>query len=166
MSKAAWDQADRCVYGGLRQDSEWMRIDAQVGGVSGLRDIQILADLADHHGCGNCGELTARAFMYLYHLGVRPLDYMVLKAPADHAFVVIGRRGKPDDDEMGLNWGKDAVVCDPWAAGVLIPLQPGTQGAMANYGHSYSAYPAALLARNMKAMHPSFTGVTVSHREV
>ena len=82
-SKAAWNKADKCVYGDLRRNSEWERINSQVGGVPNLQDIQILSDLADHHGCGNCGELSAITFMYLYILDFRPLDFMALKFPAD-----------------------------------------------------------------------------------
>ena len=63
-------------------------------------------------------ELTAITFMYLYNLNIGPLDFMALKRPADHAFVVIGRRGSDEDDNYGRNWGKSAVVCDPWAYGM------------------------------------------------
>lgn len=45
-------------------------------GVQDLQDIQILSDLAEQHGCGNCGELTAVTFMCLYHLSVRPLEIL------------------------------------------------------------------------------------------
>src|SRR5262249_16454713 len=88
-SRAASDKADRCVYGDLRQKADWQRINAQDGGVQNLNDIRTLATLADDKHCGNCGELSASAFMYLYNLGVRPLDFVALKVPADHAFVVI-----------------------------------------------------------------------------
>ena len=70
------------------------KISKQAGGVQDLQDIQILSDLADQHGCGNCGELTAISFMYLYNLNIRPLDFMALENTADHAFVVIGRRAE------------------------------------------------------------------------
>jgi hypothetical protein len=163
-SRAAWDKADQCVYGDLRETADSKRI-AQAGGVQNLNDIQTLATLADDKHCGNCGELSASAFMYLYHLGVRPLDYMVLKPPADHAFVVIGRPGSPRDDEFGRNWGKTAVVCDPWGARVIIPLRAGVQGPVNTYGDSYAAYAATLLEQNMKRMHPSFSGVSLAHRE-
>jgi hypothetical protein len=35
----------------------------EAGGVHELQDIQILRDLAEQHGCGNCVELTAMTFM-------------------------------------------------------------------------------------------------------
>ena len=161
-SRAAWNQADKCVYGNLRQNKEWQAIDAQTGGVQDLQDIQILSDLAEQHGCGNCGELTAVTFICLYHLSVRPLDYMILKPPLDHAFVVIGRNGNKDNDIFGRNWGDDAVVCDPWASGLreVVPFY----GSL-SFGDSYSAYSAAFLEQNMKAMHKSFSGVKMRHRE-
>lgn len=161
-SEAAWNSADRCVYGNLRQKAEWQRINAQRGGVQDVGDIRILSGLAGSHGCGNCGEMTALTFMFLYDLGVRPLDFMVLISPADHAFVVIGRDGKDEDDNKGTNWGASAVVCDPWAHGLMKPLPPGMSGPADTYGPSYSAYPATLLDQKMKAMHASFSGVSVA----
>ena len=167
-SKAAWDKADKCVYQDLRQNSEWERINSQDGGVQSLQDIQILSDLADHHGCGNCGEMTAVTFMYLYNLDIRPLDFMKLKKPADHAFVVIGRKGSDKDDKLGRNWGTNAVVCDPWASGLYFyrdwPWYNVAVYADLRLGDSYAAYPASLLEQNMKAMHKSFSGVTLVHR--
>jgi hypothetical protein len=163
-SKAAWNKADQCVYGDLRQTKEWQRIDAQTGGVQDLQDIQILSDLADHYGCGNCGELTAVTFIYLYNLSIRPLDFMVLKPPADHAFVVIGRSGKSDDDSFGRNWGGDAVICDPWASG-LKAFFPGSPYGPIRFGDTYAAYSAAFLEQNMKAMHRDFNGASLAYRE-
>jgi hypothetical protein len=163
-SKAAWDKADKCVYGNLRHDSKWEKIILDAGGVHELQDIQILRDLAEEHGCGNCVELTAMTFMYLYNLNIGPLDFMALDN-ADHAFVVIGRN-RDDVDTVGRNWDKSAVVCDPWAYGLKIPLPAGQiYGPEATFGDSYAAYSAALLEQNMKAMHPSFSGVRVEHRE-
>jgi hypothetical protein len=162
QSEAAWNAADRCVYGNLRQKAEWQRLNAQPGGVQDVDDIRILSGLADSFGCGNCGEMTARTFMFLYELGIRPLDFMVLINPADHAFVVIGRKASPDNDNVGRNWGKCAVVCDPWAHGRSKPLKPGTLGPPDAYGPSHTAYPATLLEQNMRAMHSSFSGVMVA----
>jgi hypothetical protein len=138
---------------------EWDRINQQVGGVEDLVDIQILSNLAEKHTCGNCGELTSVAFMYLHGLGVRPLDFMTLQSPADHAFVVIGRKGSDDDDDRGTNWGKSAVICDPWAHGLYKALPPDVQGPPETFGYHYSAYAAMLLNQKMAAMHSNFRGV-------
>lgn len=162
QSEAAWDSADRCVYGNLRQKAAWQQINSQNGGVQDVGDIRTLGGLAGSHGCGNCGEMTALTFMFLYDLGVRPLDFMVLIKPADHAFVVVGRDGKPDNNNMGTNWGDAAVVCDPWAHGLMRPLPPGMSGPADTYGPSFSAYPAKLLDQKMKTMHASFSGVSVA----
>jgi hypothetical protein len=164
QSRRVWDPADQCVYGGLRQTEDWYDI-VQNGGVSSLRDIRVFDGLAEQYGCGNCGEVSARTFMFLYNLGIRPLDYMALDG-ADHAFVVIGRNGRPDNDAVGRNWGKDAAVCDPWAAGVLIPLPPNVEGPLDTFGMAYGAYTANLLEQNMKRIFPTFKGVMWAHREV
>jgi hypothetical protein len=149
------------VYGNLRQQAEWQAIDAQPGGAQDVGDLRILSDLANSHGCGNCGEMTARAFIFLFDLGVRPLDFMVLIKPADHAFVVIGRNGK-DNDNMGRNWGDAAVVCDPWAYGRNKPLAPNTYGPPDTYGLTFTTYSAKLLENKMRTMHAAFSGVTRS----
>ena len=162
-AKAARDKADKCVYDNLRPDPKWERIyDAR--GVRKLQDIQILSDLADQHGCGNCMELTAVTFMYLYNLDIGPLDFMAL-VHADHAFVVIGRRESDDVESLGRNWDKSAVVCDPWAYGLNISFDWPFSHARIPFGDSFAAYSAVLLEQKMNAMHPRFSGVTVSHRE-
>jgi hypothetical protein len=163
VSKRAWDKADQCVYGGIQQTPDWQRIKAQ-GGVESLSDIQTLARLVDANGCGNCGEMAARTFIYLLNLNIRPLDYYALNDEADHAFVVIGRVGGDDNDWR--TWGKTAVVCDPWASGLLIPMPPGYVGTITKLGDNYAAYPADLLGDKMKTMFSKdFREVFLQYRE-
>lgn len=165
QSEAAWDRTDKCVYGKLRQDSRWH------GGVGSRTDILNLANLVDDYSCGNCMELTAKAFMVLFTMGIRPLDYMALTDPADHAFVVIGRIDNPNDDAVGKNWTKGAVVCDPWAYGYqkALPRDPRTgvqsQGPADAFGFPNAAYPVTLLQQNMSRMHSKFNGLTVEYHE-
>ena len=99
-SRAAWNKADKCVYGQLRETDDWKLImnpivrannDLDGVGIQKLGDIRTLSNLVAKFSCGNCAELAASAFMFLHELNVRPLDYMFLDG-ADHAFVVIGRR--------------------------------------------------------------------------
>ena len=70
------------------------------------------AAIAEAAGCGNCGEQSAIAFVYLRDRGVRPLEYMHFKNH-DHAFVALNRPKGSDESKPGT-WGIDAVVCDPW----------------------------------------------------
>lgn len=70
------------------------------------------AAIAEHVGCGNCGENAGVAFVYLYDRGVFPIDFMAA-TNHDHAFVVIGR-DEGGDETRPEGWGKDAVICDPW----------------------------------------------------
>lgn len=70
------------------------------------------AAIAESTGCGNCGEQSAAAFVYLRDRGVRPLDFMHF-INHDHAFVVLNRL-KESDESKPLTWGDAAVVCDPW----------------------------------------------------
>lgn len=65
------------------------------------------------HGCGNCGEHAAVAFMFLHAQKIRPIDFMALPKPRDHNFVIIGRASNSDPKDY-LTWGDEAVVCDPW----------------------------------------------------
>jgi hypothetical protein len=161
----AWNKVDRCVYGDLRANSDWKRINAKEKGVDSLEDITTLAELAKKHSCGNCGEMTSSAFLHLHNVGIRPLDFVSLKDPADHAFVVIGRKAGTDNDPFGRTWGKDAVICDPWASGYIIPSPPGAKGRPRTFGDSFAVYTVDLLEQRMKAMHKSFSGVRFQHRD-
>lgn len=160
-------QADRCVYGKLRQDSQWQDgIAMKDDPYQRIQGFEAIAAIAQQYGCGNCMEMAAMAFMYLYRLNVRPLDYMALMPPADHAFVVIGRKGSEEDDNHGGNWGKNAIVCDPWASG--LPRNPASAsfGPPHTFGDSYTAYPTEFLKKNMEAMFPGlFKGASLVHRE-
>jgi hypothetical protein len=80
------------------------------------------AMVAKRFGCGNCGEQSAVAFMYLMQYRVSPLDYMAF-TNLDHAFVVLGRP-KATDDSAVSTWGDLAVVCDPWKnEGIAYPAE-------------------------------------------
>jgi hypothetical protein len=70
------------------------------------------ADAATLYGCGNCGEQSAIAFVYLRGQKTFPLDWMEVN-DYEHAFVIIGRR-RGSETTNYLTWGDDAVVCDPW----------------------------------------------------
>src|SRR5688572_12556037 len=77
-----------------------------------LKYLRSVASVAEHVGCGNCGENAAIAFIYLLDRSVRPLDLMS-GGPVDHAFVVLGRPAQSTASDP-TTWGKEAVVCDPW----------------------------------------------------
>jgi len=70
------------------------------------------AEAAQQYGCGNCGEQSAIAFVYLRQLKIFPLDWMEVDG-YKHAFVILGRR-RGSDTANYLTWGNEAVVCDPW----------------------------------------------------
>jgi len=170
LAAAAEDRADQCVYGTLRQTEASRKILApppgHYAGVKNITDIQTLARLGETYGCGNCAELAARTFMYLYQiLRVRPLDYMRLEG-ADHVLVVIGRAPitQVEQPDSWLTWGKSAVVCDPWATGLLRQTNEPNRPARP-FGDSYSAYPANLLGEKMSAMFPSFQYPVLEHHE-
>ncbi len=74
--------------------------------------LQISANWAKFFGCGNCGEQSALAFVYLRDKGVRPLDWYQVD-DFKHAFVIVGR-AKGSDPLKWETWGWDAVMCDPW----------------------------------------------------
>lgn len=70
------------------------------------------ADAAQLYGCGNCGEQSAIAFVYLRQQKTFPLDWMEVN-DYQHAFVIIGR-ARGSDIKNYNTWGSDAVICDPW----------------------------------------------------
>jgi hypothetical protein len=82
--------------------------------------LRLVAAAAENVGCGNCGEQSADAFIYLFDKGVRPLDWAALQDPGDHAFVVIDRDASSNETNPAT-WGSTAVVCDPWRGEVYRP---------------------------------------------
>lgn len=95
--------------------------------------------LARQRGCGNCGEMAAVAFDYLYVLDVRPIEYMTLDG-ADHSFVCIGRNASSALTRP-WEWGPRAWICDAWAAGF-------------RRNDSFGYYPATTLRTKMSSIVP------------
>ena len=63
--------------------------------------------------CGNCAEYAAVAFVYLEKQPqVRPLELMKF-SNGDHMYVVLGR-AVGSAVAIPAQWGRLAVVCDPW----------------------------------------------------
>lgn len=97
---------------------------------------ETLASWSKLYGCGNCGEQSAIAFVYLRDtLKQAPLDWMMYNDWA-HAFVIIGRT---QGDPLDLNtWNREAVLCDPWkykvAAAVYdVPLRANRLTLLTRY---------------------------------
>jgi len=73
------------------------------------------AHWARHFGCGNCGEQSAMAFVYLRDIkGIRPLEWMQI-GDFVHGFVVINRDAATKEADAST-WNASAVVCDPYKA--------------------------------------------------
>ncbi len=139
------DSVDICLYDDVRPTTRRLVI-----GVSSMIDqIRIIANESRQKKCGNCGEFSALAFIYLYDGGVRPLDWMAL-AGGDHAFVVIGRENAVVNDYA--NWGSKSVVCDPWGRGFRSD------------DDATGTYAASEFGSRMRGLVP-FTGVRSLHRE-
>jgi hypothetical protein len=85
------------------------------------KQLTMLGTRAEHMGCGNCGEQSAMAFLFLKDRGIRPLDWMEA-TNFDHAFVVVGRAEGSKDTDI-KTWGPAAVVCDPWWGEVFAPYE-------------------------------------------
>jgi len=138
------DTVDVCLYDVVRPKAKRL-----AKGKAGIDFMRILANTAKVNQCGNCGEFSALAFMYLYDLGVGPLDWMSLVG-GDHAFVVIGRVDG-DANQVG-RWGANASVCDPWGRGFRgDDVKTGT-------------YAGSAFKKQMGGL-VSFTGVRSLHRE-
>jgi hypothetical protein len=95
------------------------------GDIPRLEELRIQATEAKRTRRGNCGENAALTFMFLYEMGVRPIEKV--NSSEDHGFVVIGRRNADINDFE--TWGPDAVVADPWAQGLASGnISRGTYG--------------------------------------
>ncbi len=82
-----------------------------------LSQMRFHSALAMKSGVGNCGEMSAAAFLFLARSHLFPLDLLHVhyQSPMQfgHDFLVIGRDGETSLAEP-WNWGESAVVCDPW----------------------------------------------------
>jgi hypothetical protein len=108
---------DEALYFDLRPSAnqQMAELRARQGGYLATLDIlRIEADMAKVKKRGNCDENSALTFMYLYEMGVRPIERFL--ADADHDFVIIGRNDVDTNDYA--NWGNTCVVADPWAQGL------------------------------------------------
>lgn len=139
------DTVDICLYDQVRPTVRTLTI----GASTMLEQMEIIAEQSKLKKCGNCGEFSALAFIYLYKKGVRPLDWMALVG-GDHAFVVIGRDNADANDYA--HWGSNAVVCDPWGQGFR-------SGNVAT-----GTYAGTAFNTRMRGLVP-FTGVRSLHRE-
>lgn len=140
------DPVDVCLYEKLRPDYKKKLSIAKTM----LDKMRIIANETKSQKCGNCGEFSVLAFMYLYDKGVRPLDWVSLVG-GDHAFVVIGRDAKSDAKNF-LTWGVSAVICDPWGQG----FRSGDKKT--------GTYPATAFKSRMSGL-VTFSGVKSIHRE-
>lgn len=77
------------------------------------------ASRAEAYGIGNCGEMSASVFKYLYKFRYYwPLS--MVSVGKNHTFVVLGVNGREVIDNRDYflsrqpNWSPDAVICDPW----------------------------------------------------
>jgi hypothetical protein len=157
---------DRCVNLTLRTQDEWQDNAYFKRCNSRLKCIQSIQALARKTECGNCLEQAAVAFMLLYRLGVRPIDYVSLyPRHLDHSFVVVGRvNGSVIGKDAWLNWGPGAVVCDPWAVGLLRGKAKDNSSGKA-FGDSFGVYPATQLREKMTQMFPGFHQLDYEHGE-
>lgn len=140
------DEVDVCLYDNLRPATRASAREAKTV----LERIKVIAkEVRDRH-CGNCGEYSALAFVYLYDKGVRPIDWLSLVG-GDHAFVGIGIDLKAEINDPS-SWGKTAVICDPWGQGFR------------NGDKKTGTYPASEFKANMRNL-VAFRSVKSMHRQ-
>lgn len=74
-----------------------------------------MADILEEHRVGNCEEMVDLGLYYLSqstNFHVKGEVFSLKKG--DHVFLVIGRDPNSDPTDYAT-WGKDAIICDPWA---------------------------------------------------
>jgi hypothetical protein len=63
------------------------------------------------HGCGNCGEQSAIAYMFFFNNSMKPIDWITVNR-ADHQFTLLGCA--TGAGSYHWKWGPRCVVVDPW----------------------------------------------------
>jgi hypothetical protein len=123
-----------------------MRLELAVFGKNSGKRLEYIrerAEKAKRTHCGNCGELSALAFIFLYDNGVRPIDVMEI-ANGDHNFVVVGRQ-KTRDISDPKTWGPRSAISDPWKKWVGPGVNAGTTKNPSPVGYTNSEYSGALV---------------------
>lgn len=69
--------------------------------------------IAAKYSLGNCSEMSFHALLYMVREAPDISAELYQIANGDHTFLVIGRNG--GTREFPKTWGKNAVICDPWA---------------------------------------------------
>lgn len=112
-----------------------------------LPRIREIAAAARKHGCGNCGELSSIAFIFLLDRRITvSLDWMYIRG-ADHQFVLLDR-AKDSDPSNPTTWGTRCAIADPWKDVVMpgmnierLTREAGDDGSGTSKVQSYaSAY--------------------------
>jgi hypothetical protein len=100
--------------------------------------IKSVASRAGKAGCGNCGEQSAVAIVYLLEYSADSLDLMAFDPLFfDHVFVVIGR-AKGSTVNRISTWGPNAVVCNPWQP-IVVQTYPNSSQADRRVYPAYAA---------------------------
>ena len=91
--------------------------DKQPGVAMGADPVKIMVDTwaywAASNGCGNCGEQSAIAFVYLREkFKAFPIDWMQIGS-FSHGFVILGRLSVTNPADSST-WNQEAVICDPY----------------------------------------------------
>lgn len=94
-------------YGSIHGD-----LISEFGDTKGQSNIIAPAVLGRKFSWGNCESKAALAFIYLGKNGVTPIEMM--SVGDDHILLVLGRDQKSKIKDLST-WGKEAIVCDPWA---------------------------------------------------
>lgn len=100
--------------------------------------IRDLAKNAIEYGIGNCVVMSALGFQYAQNKGHLIEMFSIESDTGNHTFLVLDRdpASRPDDY---LNWGKRAIICDPWID------QP-----VPDYLNKGDAYPASEIRNRLK----------------
>lgn len=118
-SNSVWDEFSTSGYALICVAMVRSESDDNNRGKYGLEAMRETAKAARRHGCGNCAEMSAIAFLYLYDQGIKVrLDRMAIQ-DGDHMFVLLDR-AKGSDPTKPETWGARCAIADPWK-GVVKP---------------------------------------------
>jgi hypothetical protein len=117
ISYSGWPARTLCVAHSRARIRTDLEQQAPLVKRSGADPMKAMVDAfsywAKEMGCGNCGEQSAMAFVYLRDIArVFPLDWMQIGDFA-HAFVVLGRYSETCESDV-TDWNSEAVICDPY----------------------------------------------------
>ncbi len=115
-----------------------------------IYDFEATIQTTSQYSLGNCGELAYQALDYV--MSVAKANHILAELytiqGGEHMILVLGRRQDSHISDP-MNWGDDAVICDPWAKDEKNQVYPAKEYVMKLKNYTYEFKPHDVLPEDV-----------------